>query len=84
MKKYSELRTMFSEDLRILCIKNRWYTCGDCLEYEKLLSMPLGKNITTTKIVAMAENIYEHSENVDFVDICNNLLQICRTQIVLK
>ena len=25
-----------NEDLRMLCIKNNWFTCGSCEQYEKL------------------------------------------------
>lgn len=33
MKKYSVTTT---EDLRSLCIKHNWFTCGTCEQYEKL------------------------------------------------
>ena len=77
MAKYSELRFMSSENLRLLCIKERWYTKGTCDEYGKLLEMPVGKNIKTVDIANIANNICEHSDNVDFVCVCNSLLQIC-------
>lgn len=25
-----------SDDLRLLCIKNNWFTCGSCEQYDKL------------------------------------------------
>ena len=77
MAKYSELRFMSAENLRLLCIKERWYTRGNCDEYGKLLEMPVGKNIKTVDIVNIANNVCEHSDNVDFVSVCNSLLQIC-------
>lgn len=33
MKRYSVTETMM---LRELCIKNEWFTCGSCRQYEKL------------------------------------------------
>lgn len=77
MEKYSEVRFMSSADLRLLCIKESWYTMGTCEEYAHLLVMPAGKNIKTVDIVNIANNICEHSDNVDFVYVCNSLLQIC-------
>lgn len=73
---------MLSTDLSELCIKNHWYTRAECSDYEKLLLMAIGKNLTTANIVTIAENIYEHSENVYFDDICNALLEICKTKIL--
>lgn len=33
MKKYT---VTTNEDLRLLCIKNNWFTCGSIRQYEKL------------------------------------------------
>ena len=84
MSKYTETRIMSSEDLRLLCIKKNWYTCGDCEDYDKLLKMPDGKNITTNIIIKIATDIYEHSDNANFDDICNSLLRICVSYILTK
>lgn len=30
---------MSKEDLRLKCIKNGWFTCGTCEQYEKLFKL---------------------------------------------
>lgn len=66
MKKYGyhEVRIISAEDLRALCIKEDWYTCGDNEEYDHLLLDLAGRkhNITTDDIVDIATDIIEHSD----------------------
>lgn len=39
MKKYKEVRKIHIEELRNLCIQKRWYTSGNCKEYENMLKI---------------------------------------------
>lgn len=50
------------DDLRNLCIRQEYYTRGDCEAYEELLSYVDGRNITDNDIIAIADNIYDHSD----------------------
>lgn len=62
--KYKEKRTLSAENLRNLCIKNHWYTKGNCEEYEHLL-YDLAENkrhLATNDIIEIAEDIIAHSE----------------------
>lgn len=63
-KQYKETRIISSMSLRQLCINMNWYTLGDNEEYEHLLyDLAAQKpNLTTEDIMAIAEDIMEHSE----------------------
>ncbi len=63
-KQYKEIRRIFAYNLRGLCVKKGWYTAGDDDEYDHLLFDLANnkKNITTADIIAIAEDIMEHSE----------------------
>ena len=65
MKKYIEKREIFADDIRRLCIKNNWYTCGSVQDYEKMLSMCDNENMETDDIVRLARDIMEHSNDKD-------------------
>lgn len=71
MNKYREIRKVRGSDLRNLCIKNNWYTKGDCEDYERLLGeLSTAKgNITTADIIEIAEDIANHSELEEGWDI---------------
>lgn len=61
---YKEVRRIFADDLRNLCIEKGWYTRGDGKAYAHLL---IGKaqdkeNITTDDIVEIAQDIIDHSD----------------------
>lgn len=63
MTKYTEHRRLHTEDLRNLCIKQNWFTCGSCKEYDTFLQrVALGRELTTDLIVELATTIYRHSE----------------------
>ena len=49
-------------DLRALCINQEYYTRGDYETYEELLNYVDGRNITDNDIIAIADNIYDHSD----------------------
>jgi len=50
------------DGLRGLCIAHQYYTRGGCEAYEELLNYVVGRNITDTDIIAIADNIYDHSD----------------------
>lgn len=84
--KIKENRRIFPEELRELCIRNHWYTRGNNAEYEHLLLDMAGhkENITTADIVAIAEDIKEHSsdeavEDLELETICFEVARIAVT-----
>jgi hypothetical protein len=68
MSSYKEIRTLTAYNLRELCIRQNWYTCGDNAEYEHLLyDLAGGKpHLTTEDIIEIAEDIAAHSAPSDF------------------
>ncbi len=68
---YIERRRLFPEDLRSLCCRFGWYTCGNNESYCNLLSFVKGKDISTDDIVEISTDIIEHSDNVRVDDICS-------------
>ena len=71
MNRYKEIRTLTAYNLRSLCIRQNWYTCGDNAEYEHLLydladSKP---HLTTEDIIEIAEDIAAHSNLQNSYDI---------------
>ena len=78
--KIKETRKISALDLRKLCIERNWYTRGDCEEYENLLFnlADSKENITTEDIVAIAEDIMEHSDidGEETEDICFSVARI--------
>lgn len=73
---YKEVRQLGASNLRSLCIKNDWYTCGTNAEYEKVLEMANKENITTDDIVEIATDIYEHSSNIQFDEFTSVMFEI--------
>ncbi len=65
--KITETRKINTTDLYHLCVKKDWYTCGSNAEYELMFGKALG-NMTTLKMVAVAEDIIEHSAPKCFAD----------------
>lgn len=67
MNRYKEIRTLTAYNLRELCIRQNWYTCGDNDEYEHLLyDLAANKpNLTTEDIIEIAEDIVAHSDPRD-------------------
>lgn len=76
---YREVRKIRVDDLRNLCIKNRWYTRGDNAAYNHLLNDLAGnkENITTEDIVEIAKDILEHSNtDQELTSICFDVARI--------
>lgn len=84
MKKIIETRKIFWNDLRNLCIRNNWYTCGTVQEYQKMLNMCKKDNITTNDIVTIAQDIMDHSnkeenEERELTSYCFEVARIATT-----
>lgn len=83
--KYTEHRTLSADKLRALCIKNDWYTCGDCEEYENLFNRLHDENgdrveMTTEKLAEIASDILEHSDtDYNIPNIMFELARACFT-----
>lgn len=80
--RYREVRRIYSEELRELCIKNRWYTKGTAAEYAHLLNELAHEkeNITTDDIVEIAQDVVEHSDtDQEFTSICFDIARIAVT-----
>lgn len=80
--RYREVRRIYSEELRALCIKNGWYTRGDCTAYSHLLNEMANEkeNITTDDIVEIAQDILEHSDtDQELTSICFDIAKIAVT-----
>lgn len=63
-KLWREIRHISADNLRRLCIHQRWYTKGDNAAYNHLL-IDLAenkKNLTTRDIIEIAEDIAAHSD----------------------
>lgn len=80
---YREVRRIFAEDLRELCIRKNWYTRGDSKAYSHLLNELAHEkeNITTDDIVEIAQDILEHSNtDQELTSIC---LEVARIAVSL-
>ena len=87
MKQYKEIRTITVDRLRNLCIKNNWYTAGDCEDYDHLLlDLASNKdNLTTDDILAIAQDIMDHSDmhpDCTIADIAYEVNRIALTRFV--
>lgn len=71
MSAYKEFRHLSADSLRALCIAKNWYTGGNCDEYEHLLFdlAQHKENLTTEDIIAIAEDIFEHSSHLDGYEV---------------
>ena len=78
-----ESRYIISTTLRALCIQYDWYTCGTNEEYAHLFELADKENLTTTDMVAIAEDIIAHSEwdeNLTIPYVCFELGDIAITR----
>lgn len=89
MKKYTETRVLNMENLRSLCIKNRWYTCGTNEEYDALFARLYDEtgcpaNMTTENLAEIADDIMEHSRISDYTitSVMSELARACCTYFV--
>lgn len=77
--KIKEMKHLFPDDVRTLCIEHNWYTNGTSDEFCQMLdSIRKRKNITANFIYTIACDIFVHSnlkdwgENID--DVLENLM----------
>lgn len=83
MKHYKEIRIMYYDDLRSVCIRNDYYTRGTNAEYEALFGKLRDgccnlRNITTELLAEIATDIKAHSDTEDEItDIMYNLARVC-------
>lgn len=51
-----------SARIREECIKNDWYTWGDCEEYNDMLTFARRSEYSAANLYKIARDIFEHSE----------------------
>lgn len=76
---YKEVRRLYSDALRRLCITMNWYTEGSCDEYANLLNMCDKENITTDDIVEIAADIMKHSSDGTERPLTSYAFEVART-----
>lgn len=81
---FTETRHLEASTLRKLCILHDWYTCGDNEEYGRLFDRlrdccGCPENLTTEKLVEIAEDIWEHSDIQDYTieTVLHELARAC-------
>ena len=83
---FKEVRRIYTNDLRLLCIANGWYTRGDNEEYDHLLRDLAGNkaNITTDDVCEIVQDIINHSDLLadDFEHVAYEVLRIAKTHLV--
>ena len=79
-----ETRMISMYDVRTECIKNNWYTNGDCEAYDNMLTFINGlKYATTDDLETIATDIKEHSTTDDEIETIMFVLanNCCKTFI---
>jgi hypothetical protein len=74
-------KRIFRDELRTLCVKEDWYTCGDIDAYDNLFNM-LHRDMDDAEIVGICVDIYDHSDverfskeyGVSYEDIFDNIV----------
>ena len=51
------------DEVRAFCIRNSFYTRGDCLQYEKMFGMVRKYTGNVSDLLAIASDIYYHSDS---------------------
>lgn len=85
--KYIERRILSADELRNLCIRKNWYTHGTNREYCNLFGLLThdfhSVEMTTEKLVEIATDIYNHSDEADctdgYLEIADILYDLART-----
>ena len=73
--KIEETRKWYSSDVRTMCIRNEFYTCGDNEAYGKMLSFVNENEPTNENIYKVASDIQKHSEGQTTSNIMFCLMQ---------
>lgn len=81
MNKFNKVEVLGMDNLKSLCIKRNWYTCGNNEEYDALLNMAEATP-TTEAIYNMAMDIIEHSNNLvlsdeDIAHVMTEIAGVC-------
>ena len=77
--KYREIRKIDADSIRKLCIEKGWYTKGTYQDFRHLLIDLVDSkgNITTDDIVAIAQDIMEHSNtDQEFTSVCFDVARL--------
>lgn len=81
-----EIRKLSWYDLRNMCVRENFYTCGTCEEYDKLYEYVSNlENVTTKDIVNIAKDIMKHSEvdeDMELISICYLIGRECRSNFI--
>ncbi len=67
---YTKTTVMDCDELRQFCIKNKFYTKGDCEAYSKLFDMAKAYKGDVDDMVSIAEDIYNHSDGESLTTFC--------------
>ena len=73
-----------AEDIRSFCIHNNLYTRGDNEDYSRLLSLGKPHNCTPQRVIMIAKDIAEHSDQQDAkIDLTleNVIFYLCKDVI---
>lgn len=62
MARYKEVRNIYSDKVRSLCIKESYYTRGTCEQYMHLLNDLCDKEGAMDELEEIAEDIVKHSD----------------------
>ena len=86
--KIKATRAWFAEEVREFCIKNGYYTAGDCAAYEKMLQFVSKQDPTTKNIYRVAKDIVDHSdpeyfEFVSDVEALQNVMFLLDRDVVM-
>ncbi len=68
-KEVKEVCKWSGGDVRELCIREHYYTCGSCSDYSTMLEFVDENEPTTENMFDVAQDIYEHSGDGDNVDL---------------
>lgn len=68
MARYKEVRHIYGDKVRNLCIKESYYTMGTCTEYTHLLNDLCGKEVTVDGLEEIAEDIVKHSDTESYCE----------------
>ena len=84
--RFTEHRFLDEEDVRELCIRERYYTCGDNAAYKAMLNYIFDieekwQSVTVEHLQHIAEDIKAHSNTVyEVQSIMYQLPELCRSQ----
>lgn len=53
-------KQIFRDELRTLCIRKDWYTCGDVTSYDNMFDR-LSRDMHDIDILEVAKDIYDHT-----------------------